>query len=258
MLNKIFIKNYILIDELELNLSKGLNIITGETGAGKSILINAIDIAFGAKCGKEVIKNGAEKAVIEITINNQKQNINSLFEEYGIDFCGEEIILSKEITQTGSRSRVNGCLVNQEFIKIFRELFLDIHSQHQTYSLLQQKYHILLLDSYIKNPKLNEYQKEFENYKSMVLELDNQKNASQKTEDQIEFLKFQVEEIENAQLNSISEDETQADLFANYVFGVLTPRPSEVNTMFMSLKEKLGSQVACDYLYNLRDRKSVV
>ena len=207
MLNRIFIKNYILIDELELDLSNGLNIITGETGAGKSILINAIDIAFGAKCGKEVIKTGAEKAVIEITINNQKQNINPLFEEYGIDFCGEEIILSKEITQTGSRSRVNGCLVNQEFIKMFRELFLDIHSQHQTYSLLQPKYHILLLDSYIKNPKLYEYQKEFENYKSMILELDNLKNASQKTEDQIEFLKFQTEEIENANLDSITEDE---------------------------------------------------
>ena len=132
MLNKILIKNYILIDELELDFSNGLNIITGETGAGKSILINAIDIAFGAKCGKEVIKTGAEKATIEITISNQKQNLNELFNEYGIDSYDSEIILSREITQTGSRSRVNGCLVNQEFIKIFRELFLDIHSQHQT------------------------------------------------------------------------------------------------------------------------------
>ena len=68
MLNRIFIKNYILIDELELDFAQGLNIITGETGAGKSILINAIDIAFGAKCGKEVIKTGAEKAIIELTI----------------------------------------------------------------------------------------------------------------------------------------------------------------------------------------------
>lgn len=207
MLNRIFIKNYILIDELELELANGLNIITGETGAGKSILINAIDIAFGAKCGKEVIKTGAEKAVIEITIDNQKQNIAPLFEEYGIDFSNDEIILSREITQTGSRSRINGCLVNQEFIKIFRELFLDIHSQHQTYSLLQSKYHISLLDSYIKNPELDRYKKEFENYKSLIFKLEDLKNASQKTVDQIEFLKFQVEEIENANLNSITEDE---------------------------------------------------
>jgi DNA repair protein RecN (Recombination protein N) len=137
MLNRIFIKNYILIDELDINLAGGLNIITGETGAGKSILINAIDIAFGAKCGKEVIKSNCEKAIIEISLVNKKQDITKLFEEYEIDNCGEEIIISREITQTGSRSRVNGCLVNQEFIKLFREMFLDIHSQHQTYTFLQ-------------------------------------------------------------------------------------------------------------------------
>ena len=207
MLNKIFIKNYILIDELELDFSKGLNIITGETGAGKSILINAIDIAFGAKVGKEVIKTNADKAIIEITIQNQKQNIQSLFEEFGIDDCGEEIILSKEITPTGSRSRVNGCLVNQEFIKNFRELFLDIHSQHQTYSFLQPKFHINLLDSYMKNPLLVDYKKQYEVYKNLFSELEDLKNASQKTEDQIDFLKFQVNEIESAELNSINEDE---------------------------------------------------
>ncbi len=207
MLSRIFIKNYILIDELELELDKGLNIITGETGAGKSILINAIDIAFGAKAGKEVIKTGADKAVIEITILNEKQDINPLFDEYGIDNLGQEIILSKEITPTGSRSRVNGCLVNQEFIRIFRELFLDIHSQHQTYSFLQPKYHITLLDSYIKNPKLDDYKKEYERYKNLIQELENLKNASQKTEEQIDFLKFQVNEIEEAGLNSLTEDE---------------------------------------------------
>ena len=207
MINKIFIKNYILIDELELDLSKGLNIITGETGAGKSILINAIDIAFGAKVGKEVIKNGSDKSVIEITLLNNKQDVSKLFEEYGIDNYGEEIVLSKEITQTGSRSRVNGCLVNQEFIKIFKELFLDIHSQHQTYSFLQPKFHIALLDSYMKNPKLADYKNKFENYKSMLNDLNNLKNASQKTEDQIDFLKFQLDEIESANIESLSEDE---------------------------------------------------
>lgn len=206
MLSKIFIKNYILIDELELELSNGLNIITGETGAGKSILINAVDIAFGAKTGKEVVKTGADKAIIELTILDKKNLTSALFEEYGIDSLGEEIILSKEITQTGSRSRVNGCLVNQEFIKIFRELFLDIHSQHQTYSFLQPKYHITLLDNYIKNPVLTEYKKEFENYKKLLSELENLKNASQKTEEQIDFLKFQVNEIEEASL-VLNEDE---------------------------------------------------
>ena len=207
MLTKIYIKNYILIDELELDFAKGLNIITGETGAGKSILINAIDIAFGAKAGKEVIKTGAEKAVIELTIINEKQNILPLFEEFGIDNNGSEIILSREINQTGSRSRVNGCLVNQEFIRIFREMFLDVHSQHQTYTLLQPKFHIGLLDSYIKNQRTNNYREKFDKYKLMLSELEELKTASQKTGEQIDFLKFQVDEIEGAELNSLNEDE---------------------------------------------------
>ena len=210
MLSKIYIKNYILINELELDFSSGLNIITGETGAGKSILINAIDIAFGAKTGKEVIKTGADKAVIELTVVNKKHDLRDLFSQNGVDDCGDEIIVSREITQTGTRSRVNGCLVNQEFMKNIRELFLDIHSQHQTYSFLQQKYHITLLDSYTKNTCgefLEKYKKDYSEYKQMLADIEDLKNAANKTEDQIEFLKFQVEEIENAQLADILEDE---------------------------------------------------
>ena len=207
MLSSIYIKNYILIDETEQNFSFGLNIITGETGAGKSILINAIDIAFGARAGKEVIKTGADKAVIELTIKNTSHDLTALFEEYGIDNNGEELILSREISQNGSKSRVNGCLVNQEFLKILREMFLDVHSQHQTYTFLQSKYHINLLDTYIKNPLLAEYKQNYEEYKTMLGDLDKLKNASQKTEEQIDFLRFQVEEIDCANIVSNIEDE---------------------------------------------------
>lgn len=210
MIKQLKIKDYILIDELTANFHEGLNVITGETGAGKSILISAIDLAFAPRVSKEVIKNGCEKATIELTIENKKHDLTRLFEENGIDNFGEEITLTKEITQTAVRSRVNGTLVNQEFIKNLRSLFLDIHSQHQTYSFLQPKYHINLLDTYAKEvygAKLDEYKKLYSEYTNLKSQLEKAKNSADVTESQLEFLQFQVNEIESAEIQSPTEDE---------------------------------------------------
>ena len=210
MIKQLRLKNYILIDELIANFDKGLNVITGETGSGKSILINAIDIAFAQRVSKDVIKHDTDKAVIELVLENSKHDLSKLFEENGVDNIGNEIVLTKEITQNGVRSRVNGTLVNQEFIKNLKNYFLDIHSQHQTYAFMQPKSHITLLDNYAKESygiKLEKYKEEYKEFQNMQTQLEALKTASDTTENQIEFLKFQINEIDSAAIKSSTEDD---------------------------------------------------
>ena len=210
MIRQLKLKNYILIDELTANFDKGLNIITGETGAGKSILISAIDLIFAQRVSKDVIKTGKDKAVIELVIENSKHDLSDLFEENGVDNLGSEIIITKEITQNSVRSRINGTLVNTELLRTLRSLFVDIHSQHQTYSYMQPKYHISLLDSYGKNAYgflLQEYKKLYWDYKELLKTLEIAKNSANMTESQIDFLKFQINEIESAQIKSANEED---------------------------------------------------
>ena len=210
MIKQIKLKDYILIDELCANFDNRLNIITGETGAGKSIILNAIDLVFSSRVSKDVIKTGCDKACIEITLENTKHDLSKLFEENGLDNLGSEIIISKEITQNSVRSRINGTLVNQELLKRLRTLFVDIHSQHQTYTFLQPQYHINLLDSYGREDygaMLDEYKTKYIEYQTLLTALETAKSSANATESQIDFLKFQINEIEEANIQSVTEED---------------------------------------------------
>ena len=221
MIKQLKLQNYILIDELCANFDSRLNIITGETGAGKSILLNAIDLVFSSRVSKDVIKTGKDKAVIEIIIDNTKQDLSEIFEQNGIDNLGSEIVISKEITQNAVRSRINGTLVSQELLKNIRAMFVDIHSQHQTYTFLQPQYHINLLDSYgrdVYGSVLSEYRQKYKDYEGLQKALEDAKNGANATESQIDFLKFQINEIEEAQIQSPTEDEelsNELEILAN-------------------------------------------
>ena len=210
MIKTLCIKDFILIDELEIAFDKGFNVITGETGAGKSIIINAIDLAFGARASKEVIKTGKIRAIIELVLKTEKDFSKELFEEQGIEIIGEELVISREITESGSRSRINGIMVSQEVMKQIREQLIDIHSQHMTYTYIQPKHHIRLLDNYGGSEHLavlNSYKEIYTRYNNVLKRLEEAKNKTELSEQQVEFLKFQINEIEDAHIEDISEDE---------------------------------------------------
>ena len=208
MIKSIHVKNYILIDDITVDFSEGLNVITGETGSGKSILINAIDVAFGAKAGKDLIKTGTDKATIELSLSIKK-DISKLLDEYGIEDWGEDLVITREISTSSSRSRVNGTLVNMDFLKNLKDLFLDIHSQHQTYSFMQPNCHINLLDEYSKDiygKDLEEYKGLWAEYQKALTDLKEIQKAQTLTENQIDFLKFQIDEISSANIEDVNED----------------------------------------------------
>ena len=214
MIKTLRIKDFIIIDELELTFEKGFNVITGETGAGKSIIINAIDLAFGARASKELIKTGKQRAVIELTLGLKESLSKDFIDEYGIEDYGYELILSREITESGSRSRVNGSLVTQDVIKILRESLIDIHSQHMTYTYIQPKYHINLLDSFGDSAHINlieSYKLVYSQYCDICSKLELAKNKTQMSEQQVEFLKFQIDEIESVKIDDIEEDAKLSD-----------------------------------------------
>lgn len=210
MIKTLNIKDFILIDELEIIFDKGFNVITGETGAGKSIIIQAIDIALGARTSKELIKTDKSRAIIELTVSVDEDFSKNLPENLGIEVFDNELVFSKEITENGSRSRVNGVIVTQEVIKALRERLIDIHSQHMTYTYVQPKHHITLLDNYGKNDHLellSAYRELYVKYTEIKAKLRSAKEKSDFSEQQIEFLKYQISEIENAQIEDENEDE---------------------------------------------------
>ncbi len=202
MIKSLLIKNFILIDELFLEFTDGFNVLLGETGAGKSIIIKAIDTVLGAKTSKDILKDSSKHALIEITFEDNA--------------C--ELTISREISNTGTKCRLNGALVTLDEIKNKRENLVDIHTQFQTYTYMMQKYHIELLDSYItsKNKSygelLEKHSLEFKRYIEVKKLLEHIKNESSSNKDRIEFLKFQIDEIEKADIKEKEEEELSREL----------------------------------------------
>ena len=206
MLLEISIKNFAIIESISLNFEKGMTVLTGETGAGKSIIIDAMNMMLGARATTEVIRHGAPKAEIEGLFSIESNRaLEEIFDEQGLELS-DEIIIRREILQNGrSISRVNGQMVNLSVLRTIGQQLVDIHGQHDQEELMRPHRHIQMLDEFGDASffELKEaYQTSFDNYRRMRKQVLDIKKNQQEHKARIEMLEFQMAEIEAANLKA--------------------------------------------------------
>lgn len=213
MLNRLIIRNYALIEDLDISFSRGLNILTGETGAGKSIIMGALSLILGNRAESRYFFNQQKKCIIEGYFKIEGYDIKRFFEENELDY-ESETVLRREISSEGkSRAFINDTPVNLPTLKQLGELLIDIHSQHATFEINDEKFQRLVVDTLAANEALLfEYQKKFKFYKESQEKLCTLKSISQKAKSELDYLQFQLEEFDQANLNDGEQDILEQEL----------------------------------------------
>lgn len=213
MLIELNIRNFALIQELSVEFGAGFNILSGETGAGKSILIDTIDYVLGGKFSKDLIRYGEDKTFVEAIFTIENDDIYEILEEFNIE-KDDLIIISRESTVSGKNIiKLNGKSIVLSQLKKIREKLLDIHGQHQNQNLLNRSTHIFYLDEYIEekiNPLIDEFNTLREKY--MFIKNDIERlSGSVDREKLIDYIKFQIEDIEKGKLKIGEEEELKEE-----------------------------------------------
>jgi len=213
MIKSLYIKDFALIDELDVQFERGLNILTGQTGAGKSIIIGALNMILGERADTEVIRQGADKAIAEATILvGQNDYLASLLEDNAVDYS-EELILRREIRQSASRAFINDTPVNISVLKLVGDQLVDLHGQHDHQMLLKDENHLGVIDQFDSvKPVLKEYQKEYSAMSALQKELRDLKKKERELTEKTELYQFQVKELEEAELDAFEEAELIAEM----------------------------------------------
>lgn len=203
MLLKLNIKNFALIDNVDINFYNGLNILTGETGAGKSILIDSVNFVLGDKQSKDIIRTGEDSAFVEAVFDTTNAELKLLLSDNGID-DDELLILSREMSKNGrSISRINGKTVTSGFLKQVSKYLIDIHGQHEHQSLLDESNHIKILDSFCGNgfnDLMDYYKKVYSDIRDIDKEINRLNSNEQDKLKMMDLLSFQIKEIKEANL----------------------------------------------------------
>ncbi|GAA6427044.1 DNA repair protein RecN [Dielma fastidiosa] len=209
MLKEIYVKDFILIDTAALQFTNSMSAFTGETGAGKSLLIDAIALLKGGRCNASMVKKGAEKALVEAVFELAGDHHSlSLLNEYGFESDDNTFIVTREINSEGkSTARINHRTVPVSMLKEIMENIIDIHSQHDTQYLLNSKYHTTLLDQYLNDfEALQQVQTAYREYADLKHDYEMAMNQTY-NEDDLEFLLYQVREIDEAAISADEEEQ---------------------------------------------------
>ena len=211
MLKHLYIKNFTLIDELDIELYQGFSVITGETGAGKSIILGALGLLLGQRADSKAIKQGAEKCVIEAHFDLSRYGMTDFFEENEIEYDAADCIVRRELTASGkSRAFINDTPVQLSLLKELGEQLVDIHSQHQNLLLNKQDFQLNVVDIIAGDEKEQQlYQQAYTQYHATEKELSALKESIEQNRQNADFLQFQFEELTQANLAGGEQEELE-------------------------------------------------
>src|SRR5690625_1205566 len=217
MLTELSIKDFAIIDSVSVTFNEGLTVLTGETGAGKSIIIDAVQLLAGGRGSVDYVRYGTKKAEIEglFIIENKNHLIYTIGSYYGIEILDQMVVLQRTMTASGkSICRVNGKLVTLAILKEFGKTLIDIHSQHETQSLMEPESHIELLDSY-DEPQIKQAKKEysvlFDKYTSLQKRYKDFSENELETNNRLDLLEFQLNELSQSHLNPNEDEELEEE-----------------------------------------------
>ena len=211
MLQQLYIKNFTLIDELNIELHPGFSVITGETGAGKSIILGAIGLLLGQRADSKSIKQGADRCVIEAHFDLSRYDLKPFFDENDIEYDDHDTIIRRELTAAGkSRAFINDTPVALTMLKELGDQLMDVHSQHQNLLLNKQDFQLNVVDILANDSKeLEDYQQCFANYQQKMKELNQLREEIERNKQNADFLQFQYDELEAAQLVEGEQEELE-------------------------------------------------
>ena len=209
MLKHLYIKNYALIDVLDIDFATGFSVITGETGAGKSIILGAIGLLLGQRADSKAVKTNTQKCTIEARFDISRYGLKAWFEDNDLDCDEDECIIRRELTAAGkSRAFINDTPTSLQLMRELGEMLVDVHSQHQNLLLQKEDFQVNVLDIIADNGKQKEaYSKAFAAYRKAENDLKAMREQISLTRENEEFMRFQLNELANADLK---EDEQEA------------------------------------------------